>query len=209
MMVNEKVFDNREEWAAYWTGFFMADGYISYSSVHSQRIGITVSERDREHLEKLYAWLGCSTKLLVRNPYGFSGIPSVEMRFQSKHVVNALAGFGFVGTKPQRKVIGLERNRHFWRGVVDGDGDLGVYHDCTRDRYREQLRLSGHLPLMQQYEAFVRLYIAKAKLAAHGSSDLWRLTTTGGNAKLLALVLYGECTVALQRKADIATSFFV
>jgi DNA-binding transcriptional regulator WhiA len=122
--VNEAVFDTITEESAYWLGFLMADGNINTGKTGNPRIALTLAERDREHLVKFRKFLNCSNQILLKivkvnektwNQY--------TLRFSSKNIADRLNEFGITKRKSlTAKSIGLEDNKHFWRGVLDGDG---------------------------------------------------------------------------------------
>jgi hypothetical protein len=107
---------------AYWLGFLTADG-----SVYGTRIQINL--KDREHLVKFTADLQCSAPV---RPILSNGHPMFKVGFRSKTMVGDLANLGIhpkksFTVKPWTGPIDLMP--HYWRGVVDGDGWVGLDHE--------------------------------------------------------------------------------
>ena len=64
--LRHNAFDELTPGAAYWVGFLFADGSVSGCG-QSGRVSLRVSERDRDHLVKLRAFLG-STHAISAGP---------------------------------------------------------------------------------------------------------------------------------------------
>ena len=75
------------------------------------------------------------------------------LRFTSKHIAEILVAHGIVPRKSLiAKVIGLENNPHFWRGVFDGDG----YFKNKDGKDGDRMVLTGSNDLCAQFEEFIR-----------------------------------------------------
>jgi hypothetical protein len=58
-----------------------------------------------------------------------SGNTAYSISFSSERMANVLGKYGFKPRKCFTAQVkgGIEHNKHLWRGVIDGDGSLGVY----------------------------------------------------------------------------------
>jgi len=124
---NEKFFefiDNEEK--AYWLGFILADGCISYDKKRDTHYTVTLDlqVRDIEHLEKFKRCLN------LHVPIRSNGIANCRQLYvNSKKLAESLVRLGITHrksfiVKPPRVRDDLQR--HFWRGVFDGDGTISV-----------------------------------------------------------------------------------
>lgn len=187
--------------AAYWVGFLMADGCVNYKD----EIEVFLHERDVAHLEKLRKFLCSRTNLYVaRRVLG----TYVKFYQRSKQITTDLAQYGVVPRKTRiAEAVGVEHNRHFWRGVIDGDGWLG--EQVQNGRRSPALTLvSGSRRLAEQFADFVRtitLHWSGDVCATGKSGKNWRVTVSCASAREVIRVLYNDCTVALSRKAEKAT----
>jgi hypothetical protein len=102
----------------------MADGNIYTGKTGNPRIALTVAARDREHLAKFRRFLNCSNQILLKIAKVNGKVwNQYTLRFSSKKLADKLIGFGVTARKSlTAKAIGLEDNKHFWRGVLDVDG---------------------------------------------------------------------------------------
>jgi len=107
--------------AAYWIGFLFADGSVGYRG-QSGKVGLRVSERDKDHIVKLRAFLG-STHAISAGPAGnyggYASRPSVHFTVTSARLAERLLTLGRYEGPIDDTLI---RSRDFWRGVTDGDG---------------------------------------------------------------------------------------
>ena len=78
--VRHDALDELTPSAAYWIGFLFADGSVSYCG-QSGKVGLRVSERDKDHIVKLRTFLG-STHAISAGPAGnyggYTSKPSVH-----------------------------------------------------------------------------------------------------------------------------------
>lgn len=201
--LDESVFDTITEESAYWIGFLMGDGCVRKSR-DGHRLMLALAERDRGHLESFRAFLK-SGHAIVESIRGDVKInkaydPNVR-RLQvcfavpSKRLVEAVGQYGIVPRKTHvARVIGLEHDRHFWRGAIDADGCLTTNRGKTPCIY-----LCGARPLMEQFSAFVRAHVdCTASVAT--TRSIYRVSTSCRPALALMRLLYEDCTVALPRK---------
>jgi hypothetical protein len=107
------------ESASYWFGYTNCFGNLSYE----QLIPIDAldsNEIDLSHLLTFREFVECSLGHYVN-----WGNISNSILFSSERISNAHAPFGVVSKECFKG--GKENYRHIWRGIIDGDGNLGVY----------------------------------------------------------------------------------
>ncbi len=193
--LNEDVFDVITPESAYWIGFLMADGNIKdLADGHQPAVTLTLAGRDAEHVARFRAFLGSSHTLHVRNT------GSVTLSVRSRKLVDALARYGVVPRKSfTAQVIGLEDNADFWRGVMDGDGNLRVNHS----RFGE-IRLCGSQALIGQFAAFAHRSVLGGQWTVKPFRTIYTVDITGPQVVALAHLLYYPGCVALPRKLALA-----
>lgn len=105
------------EQKAYWLGFIAADGCVDHKEFR-----LHISERDVEHLKEF------KSAIQSTHPIHYTANKSVTFIIGNKKIVKNLNALGIV----HRKTLILEYpdipkrlNRHFIRGVFDGDGCIG------------------------------------------------------------------------------------
>lgn len=133
--INSDFFDdinNRE--AAYVLGWLWSDGT---NKTYDSTVQIILSSKDVEILEKIKKFLSHETKpirifkakLPVSEGYG----EYADYCIYNKKISQVLNGLGMVKRKTYAPILdtpkGLEEKyfRHFLRGLMDGDGTIGVY----------------------------------------------------------------------------------
>lgn len=202
---------NDDEEAAYWIGMLMADGGISNGNVH-----LGLSEEKAEHLEAFARFIGAEN--VTYNPGGqiikwksghFSvARPSWHVSKHSKKVAEVLASYGVVERKSLVACVrGLAYNRHFWRGVVDGDGWICTVASKRRNG-RVEIRwatgiCSGSEMFVKQFAEYVRSVCPDWR-GKEVRPNSWGVYLVGRNAARLVRVLYENCAVALPRKMKLA-----
>lgn len=203
--LNESAFDSLTEEARYFIGLLMADGCVTYDTVnHTYQVILELEEKDAAHVERFRRFLGSSHKLRSvqsKPPSGNRLSHRVRLAVNSKRMVERLMSFGVTPRKSHTaRVIGLEHDRHFWRGVVDGDGSLGV-----NGRGYPFFHLIGSESLAHQFKEFVRENVpdCRAKVGvSSGSSNCFTFQTAGSYAPQIIRLLYEDCAVALPRKLE-------
>jgi hypothetical protein len=191
------AFDLLTPEASYWLGFLFADGCVAYRPGHLPQISVGLAQCDREHLVSLRAFLGSTSSISAPSPtHG-----SCQLSVRSTRLAERLVALGrYEGPIGER----LDESRDFWRGVVDGDGSIGIYRrPAPRASAFPQFRLVGSKRLLEAFAAFLlRHEIASLSVRPH--KTIYTIGTTCGPAKRIVTLLYAEAASALPRKALIA-----
>lgn len=197
--IDEEIFDKINEESAYWLGFLMADGCV-FKTGNSYQIIIGLQKEDKKHLEKFKKFLRSGHKVsLYKNNCKFA--------FRSKKLGEKLISFGIV---PHKGKNGCEcskelaNNRHFWRGVIDGDGTLGIYIRRDRGSSYEHLALVGSYNLMCQFFSYVKTICDTKANIYIDSGNSFRVAFRYHKARTLTKHFYKDATIYLERKMQIA-----
>ena len=189
---------NTEE-KAYWLGFLSADGYINRSK-GNYTIGLALSARDTEHIQLFASCLGASAPIHSGLISG-KGAEYVKLQINSKPMVLDLERLG-VGPRKSFTIRAWRGPQyllsHYWRGVTDGDGTIGV----TGNKWR--FGLCGSKPMMEDFAAYARR-VSTSRSDAHQSRNIWTVQISGRPVvRSIVRVLYGNATIALPRKNELA-----
>lgn len=200
--VNEKAFDVVTDESAYWTGFIMADGCISYDrrgQNYAPRLRINLKTCDIGHLEKLRDFLKYNGIIALRDNDRYC-----SLEITSGYLVDSLKRFGITERKSRStKIVGLNNNLHFWRGVIDGDGCL--YRN--KEGYRV-LFLCGSEPLMNQYADYlVEQNLVRRRPSVRNIKIIKQVTVNGKEAAAAVYHFYANARVSLERKQAIANNW--
>jgi hypothetical protein len=96
------------------------------------------------------------------------------------------------------KAIGLEDNKHFWRGVLDGDGYIKNRDGKDGDR----VGVVGSYNLMCQFITFIKKNILDARIRLIVDGKIFRLIVYSYMARKIIGLLYENCLVALDHKLE-------
>lgn len=187
---------------AYWLGFVTADGCVQAGAVgtsgwqrHSLSVGLKPS--DSGHLEKLRADMGAESPVLVT--------PKVaSITLSSVHLTESLIR---LRVTPRKSLTATpwggpaDLMRHYWRGMVDGDGTI-VKHPGRDNKWH--LRFLGSEPVVEAFRVWASAACGSAA-DKYPKGNIWSWTA-GGLASPQALVreLYAGSTVYLDRKHELA-----
>ncbi len=187
--IKEDIFDIITEESAYWIGFLLADGNVYHPPKRSKQLNLGLAERDWEHLEKFKKFIG-SNKSLYYNKGG------VFISFYSNRIVEKLSEYGIVLRKSKIAKVPeiLKNNRHFWRGMIDGDGWVG----------KHLLGLCGTHNIVLHFRDFVISRVRRAStvnLYQHKlSPSCWQIAYTASYVESILSFLYTTGDVCLDRK---------
>lgn len=206
--VNDNFFkhiDNEEK--AYWLGFLMADGCVDNG--RDKRIRLQII--DKEHIEKLKDSMNSNSPIGTVNP-------NLQKRANFKYKTNAyyidiysrdnvesLIKLGVVPKKTgkeQEPNIYSALKRHFWRGVIDGDGTIRF---LTGRNCFCSLILFANLKFANQFKDFCSDYLGEdaGSVYNYKCDTIPRYQISGYKALLILQHLYEDSTVYLDRKYHI------
>jgi hypothetical protein len=200
-----RLFDTSEE-ADYWLGFIAADGCVQMPK-HLRRtstLRISLAEKDREHVAKFKEFMRSSHSIgiSITKCREYNWAPKHYITMASDLLCNSLIDLGIKPNKTfgMKVVPRLASSRHFWRGVMDGDGSFGERR-AVRSNGLPILFLSivGDQKFMRQFQEFLNSHGMSSGVYKHGS--IFCVSHSGRRkiTKILRL-LYGDCVVALSRK---------
>jgi hypothetical protein len=181
------VIDTEEK--AYILGLIVSDGCID---TRSHALVIQLKALDVELLEQIRLILHSNRPLLyVAKPPGFAGSPQYRLDINSQHLYRALFALGITPRKSlttSYPPIPAHLDRHFCRGLMDGDGWIGTRQACLLGSQELLLavgeRLLKHLDLAVHIKAF---------------GSIWRLDI-GRRTGAALRWMYQDATLYLSRK---------
>ena len=217
-ILNDGAFSIITPEAVYWVGFLMADGSVT----NGNTVGVVLSERDVDHVEKFRQFMGSRNKIIREIPSRYSDSHKMTLAcrfaFRSARVCADLAAHGVVRQKTHTAKASnqLAMNRDFWRGVVDGDGHVALHHmpsyfnrhpkinAWSKPRDVARLELVGSKVLLTQFLEFVISVVPDTKASVRPHKSIFRVSIGGLTAARVVDNLYTGATVALERKANAA-----
>lgn len=193
--INDNAFDELTEEVLYWIGFLYADGHVT---LKGNGIELRLAIKDLNHIEKFKLFLNSNSKIDIAEDY-------CRIRIYSKPLQDRLKYFGFDNNKsftatPHEE---LKNSRHFWRGVVDGDGGVYNYKDeLDKKSITNQVFLCGTLDTVFEFIEFInnnislntKKYPTKTISRNHYNISYYKEVTQIVN------LLYKDSKVYLERK---------
>jgi hypothetical protein len=202
------AFDQLDPEVEYWLGFLFADGCIEERPGNRQNaLRLMLSARDVDHLEKFRGFLGAGSQ--VRRQAIKRGSQAAVLVVYSDRLTGRLRAYGrYDGDIDQRLLDSVD----FWRGVVDGDGSLGLYERTALKKYgygpQPSISLCGSERLVSQFRGFVvarGLNPVQMRPLPGSVSVSWEW----GQAQRIIHLLYRGASVSLDRKQAIADQISV
>jgi hypothetical protein len=201
--LNESAFSIVTPDSAYWIGYLIADGNVSIKK-GIPVIALHMQEIDKDHLNiKFRAFVGSSHKLGKAR-----GNVSYSISFSSEKMAEDLARYGVVPGKCFIVKVkgGVENNKDLWRGVIDGDGSLGIYPRKRKDgsfRLIPCISLTSNLYVCLQFKVFLKSFrLSMPSVVPYKKS--YQLWISDHRALRAITLLYANCTLALNRKLAMA-----
>jgi hypothetical protein len=100
---------------------------------------------------------------------------------------------------------GIENDRDTWRGVIDGDGNLGIYERRTKTgdiRSVPYISLTGNLYVCHQFKAYLEHQIGMPMPGINSNKNSYLFHVSDHRAVRAIKLLYENCGVALDRKLE-------
>lgn len=195
--INEDAFsDLTTEESAYFYGWLLTDGWVSKASV-----SIELSRKDEELLHNFKSYMGSSNKIfrrtrLVKPTGNYSDMSSFG--FSHKPILDRLKLLGLEEKKSLEEVCPkvFEYNRHFWRGVLEGDGHIS--------KSDNRIELCGSLKLVKSFANYCTELCSaiSPRFTKNGKMDVVRINGREG-VNLILDNLYRDCNLKLSRKYNV------
>lgn len=209
--LNEDYFERIDtEEKAYWLGFVAADGCVAGTKLDPEprNFIMGLAELDAEHLETFRRAIGYAGPITVRRQKGRTrGIATLSVG--RKRFVTHLVSHGIVPNKtsllrPPGEEVPAELRRHWWRGMIDGDGSIYTGRNSRSGQMVWRINLCGTPAVIVGFCAFVREY-ADINLSLTDKGMVWTASLSGIQyPQLVARLLYGDAMVYLPRKKRLA-----
>jgi hypothetical protein len=204
---NINLFKVDSEYKYYILGFIAADGYISKKS---NRVEITLAEKDKDFLESLRDLICPAKKLAYKQKqkaYRLS-LDSKEIKHELLQYINT--------TEKSRKLLFPYRIpdqylNHFMRGYSDGDGNIGAvrgqrkFDDGIKYYYGLRFRVLGTRQFLQGWviNTHVVVNLAKRQIHKKGDENVYYIEYGFQIAKKMCAFLYKNAHIKLERKYQV------
>lgn len=198
---NENYFNivNSSE-KAYWLGFIYADGYITEKT---NRFGIELNIVDYEHLQNFLYLLDSNQKIRVRQrPSSFDKskiLTSCSILLNNRQLHDDLIRLGVLPNKsliltfPSDELLPAEFRFDFLRGLIDGDGTIGLYNTSKGYKKPHISLISGSEIFIKQIQFILKLYNINMNISS--KDNIYRLMTEKQDTVFLLLsLLYKNAT---------------
>ena len=217
--LNERYFQNIDsEDKAYWLGFLTADGCVYQKNSVSQ-ISLKLKASDASHVQKFALVIGTNKKVTISSSNVIfpqhngdetkrSWHSSASIVICSKLMADDLSIYG---VSPRKSLIAISWKgpehliRHYWRGVVDGDGWICDMNSSARENYHS-VGLCGSFEMMNAYSKWIKDNLGLS--AAPVPKGKIYCVTYGGTfaPQSVAKLLYSDAIIYLDRKKTLADS---
>lgn len=199
---NETAFNSLASASTYWIGMLMADGCVSKGCTLNARkvVSLSLKVSDIGHIQKFSKFIDTNV------PIACDKRGQAMLQVYSDGLAEDLFYYGVV---PRKSCVAsphpsLLNNRHFWRGMVDGDGCICI----NKKKQRGKLYRSPHIDLVGSFDCVngFRNYIVKCyptfARKIRKSGVIWRIMAGGRAAMAVIKNLYTQQDVdmALERK---------
>lgn len=206
-VLNDYAFDGLDEETAYWAGFLAADG-----CVRGRLVELQLKSSDITHLEKLKKFVSGNQKITIRtnnSPVYKKPTVGAAYRFSSERITKRLAEFGITERKSLtfKATELVAKNKHFIRGVIDGDGSLYITKSYMK-RGKEQaehpmLYLVGSRDFCGQFASYVSSILEK-EIKVYKKNSVYVVSLGCTPAYRMIKHLYEDASVYLDRKKELA-----
>lgn len=192
----------------YWGGFILADGCLSNVKASGAcRLSMGLQERDKAHVEKFRDFLQTHNKLTYAPPNekGKGGGGQWRLAVGSAYWIEELAPFGVYPRKTNTAEIpeAFVYDRDYWRGVIDGDGWLGLYP--KRDKFQAFLGVCGSHGVCKGFETLAKHLVPQRVVTWKKRTETYAEVSIRGDAAAeIVFWLYSGSNIYLDRKYEIA-----
>lgn len=195
--VDEDFFSRKDEWSAYTYGLLLSDGCLS----NKDAVIITLQESDVPVLASIAEKMGIHSrpKLSFRKSgEGYEPKVAGSISFSHPKLISDLRDLGMKERKSTREVAPecFAFDRHFWRGMVDGDGSLFM---CKLKG--PVLTLCGSETICNQFLDYCKTLVdgIKSSVRQH-KGELFTIKLTKNKCLPVVQHLYLDQQICLPRK---------
>lgn len=193
--------------ARYWIGLLLADGCLyvrkGFYGKEYPIILLGLHSREHNHVVRFRDFLcteaKVSNRMLITN-YGYSEITQVSVWLQGME--NDLKHYGIIPNKtkhPQHVHDSLAGCRHFWRGLVDGDGTVMLVRN--RGIPYPAVQFGGSQVVAAQFVQFVKQTIDFTP-KIRPCRSIFTVGFNGGPAKDFIRELYRDTDLIIPSKLE-------
>ena len=203
LIENENIFNKIDSAdKAYWLGFLSADGYITKNN----QIGLTLSEVDKEHIEKFRKFIGANYEVKTYKPSktAWSENNYCRLLFTSKTMYKDLVDLGLTTNKTldlKRPNIDNKYVLDYIRGFIDADGSLTSYLPKNKKSKAYNLKITSQEDIL----LFIleNLNLSHLKIIKYKNKNASYISI-GGNKQLddIMDLIYKDSNYYLDRKYD-------
>jgi hypothetical protein len=189
---------------AYFLGLLATDGAIYEHTRNRGRVSFEIGAADAAILHRLAAAIPYKAHISERrrNTNFRADYSSTVLAFHALDLRRSLALLGYVSGKKAfsvRPPLAPFHEKGFWRGVLDGDGSLGL----TRKNRPFVSLVTGSEPLRNAYVAFLsRLTGSRPNPNRNTRDHVYNIVLFDEPAQALAASLYTPEVLAIPRKAE-------
>lgn len=212
MDIDAKAFtDINDDETAYWYGWLLSDGCMSPTQLGTPTISIALKREDRAVLENYCSYIRLPPARVkdyefyvhtVDKHYSMSVV-----KFSNHHISETLYGLGMRPRKSMNEVVPkcFLFNRHFWRGVIEGDGYIS---NPSSVRPQAKVHLVGSQSLCEDFKRYCESMAVRVRVypQVKESGKILYATYSGGkdNVKKLMDSLYQDVPehMRLKRKYE-------
>lgn len=206
-VLNQSYFETIDsEEKAYWLGFLYADGNVYVNKEQKQNVvTLSLKNTDKEHVNKFRSAI--QSDAIIRDcDHGM-----VTLKITSEKMTSDLIRIGCVPNKtfkvtfPSEEVIPKHLQRHFIRGIFDGDGCISLIKERNRDIHHIDFQILGTENLVNNIgKIFLREQVILKEPKITKIKNIYKIRLSGVyNALSIMDYLYKDSTVYMQRKLDI------
>lgn len=205
---------------AYWCGFILADGCVSYNTrTNSCEVCIKLQHNDYQHLKKFNKSVAGNVPVtFVERPSGFSKSKiskSCMIRFYSQEMMHDLEKYGVIPNKSIIKQFPVNINnslmRHFIRGYFDGNGSFIIESKSSGNKYARFRFCSGSEDFLQGLQSYfiANTDIKVGRITKSKTSHTFYCSINARDSVISFYhFLYDDSTIYLDRKFQKVQTFF-
>ena len=200
---NEEYFTKINKQNSYWAGFIGADGYLSEDR---NTLKITLSAKDKDHLEKLKNILNKDYEIKInKRTTGYGCKASCQFSFTSRRTIDSLKKNWLLHQNKTDTLafpsnLSVEEKKSYLCGYIDGDGCINVKKNS---RGKLQLSINGNEGFLNGVAKFLKEEgNIGIKNNIYESRGIFCFTVGGKTALSVLDFIYDKSLPLMKRKWD-------